>query len=286
MFNGIEKQKQMENNSYRRWILTKRLQLIIIMVCVLLAPTLIFAGANKFGVAKATPTKNNLVVVPIEISNDVELAALDIPLSFSEGVTLKEVNFEGTRVEYFDLKVSKIDNENKTVVIGLLPQMSAEKKPDLPAGQGSIANLVFEVNDPSITEISLNEVVLSSPHHSLSFVSRNKDKGITATSPEFTTTTVSLAKGAGIPESFELAQNYPNPFNPSTQISYSLPTAGDVTITVFNVLGQKVTTLVDGQKEAGVHIVEFDGSSFSSGMYFYRIDTENFSDTKKMVMLK
>jgi hypothetical protein len=257
------------------------------MICVLLAPTLIFAGANKFGVAKTALTNDNLVVVPIEISNDVELAGLDIPLGFSDGVTLKEVNFEGTRVDYFDLKVANIDNENKTVLIGLLPQMTPTMKPNLAAGQGTIANLVFEVNDPSTTEITINKVEMSNPRHTLTFVNHTADGDVAATAPEFSGTTVSLAKGGeGLPTSFELAQNYPNPFNPTTQISYSIPTSGIVSIAVYNVLGQKVATLVDGQEDAGVHVVEFDGSSLASGMYFYRIDTQNFSETKKMVMLK
>jgi hypothetical protein len=259
----------------------------MIMICVLLAPTLIFAGANKFGLAKSGPAENNLVVVPIEISNNVELAAMDIPLQFSEGVTLKEVNFEGTRVEYFDLKVANIDNVNKTVVIGLLPQMTSVKKPYLQAGDGVIANLVFEVDDASVSEISIEAVELDQPRHALTFVHHNDEGGISTITPEFSASTVSLANGVdGLPESFDLAQNYPNPFNPSTQISYSLPQAGNVQISVFNVLGQKVATLVDGQKAAGVHVVEFDGSAHASGMYFYRIDTENFSETKKMVMLK
>jgi hypothetical protein len=267
--------------------LTKRLQLTIIVICVLLAPTFIFAGANKFAVAKSAPTVDNLVVVPIEISNNVELAALDIPLIFSEGVILKEVRFEGTRVEYFDLKIASIDNVKRTVVIGLLPQLSPEEKPDLQIGEGVIANLVFEVKDASISDISIEQTVVEEPYHALSFVHHNQDGNIVVTSPEFNSTSVSLSNSVdGIPESFELQQNYPNPFNPSTQISYSLPNAGNVTLEVYNVLGQKVMTLVDGQMDAGVHIVEFDGSNLASGMYFYRIDTESFSETKKMVMLK
>ncbi len=267
--------------------MTKRLQLTIIIVCVLLAPTLIFAGANKFVVAKSAQTVDNLVVVPIEISNDVDLAALDIPLSFSEGVTLKEVIFEGTRVEYFDLKVANIDNENRTVVIGLLPQFTPEAKPDLEVGQGVIAKLVFEVNDATITDISIEEVTLENPYHALTFVYRNDEGSILTSSPEFSGTTVALSNGVdGLPESFGLMQNYPNPFNPSTQISFSLPNAENVNLSVYNVLGQKVITLVDGQMEAGVHVVQFDGSNLASGMYFYRIDTEGFSETKKMIMLK
>ena len=130
--------------------MTKRLQLTLVIMFVLLAPTLIFAGSNKFVAAKAEVTTDNMVVVPLEISNSVDLAALDIPLKFSDGVTLKEVIFEGTRVDYFDFKVANINNENKTVVIGLLPQFTPNHKPELAAGEGVIARLVFEVNDQSI----------------------------------------------------------------------------------------------------------------------------------------
>ena len=267
--------------------MTKRLQLTIIVVCVLLAPTFVFAGSNSFSYAKSSITADNLVVVPIEISNSVELAALDIPLSFSEGVTLKSVEFEGTRVDYFDLKIANIDNENRTVVIGLLPQFTPEAKPNLEIGSGVIAKLVFEVNDDYVTDITIEEVVLEEPYHRLTFVSHGDDGSIVTSSPDIGSTTVALANGAdGLPESYALNQNYPNPFNPSTQISYSLPNAGDVSISVFNVLGQEVMTLVDGHMEAGVHQVQFDGSAMASGMYFYRINTENFSETKKMVMLK
>jgi len=267
--------------------LTKHFQLIMIIICVLLAPTLIFAGANKFAVAKSAVSADNIVVVPIEISNNVELAALDIPLSFSEGVTLKEVNFEGTRVEYFDMKIASIDNENRTVIIGLLPQLSPVAKADLAIGDGVIANLVFEVNDDFVSEITLEAITLEEPHHSLQYVYHDEDGAIATTSPDFNSTTVSLANGIdGLPDSYALDQNYPNPFNPSTQISFSLPSSGNVSLSVFNVLGQKVVTLVDGEMVAGNHVVEFDGSALASGMYFYRIDTDSFSETKKMVMLK
>ncbi len=90
----------------------------------------------------------------------------------------------------------------------------------------------------------------------------------------------------GIPESYALHQNYPNPFNPQTHIKYALPHAGHVTLTVFDVLGRKVATLVDARKEAGYHLVTLDATQFSSGVYFYQIQAGKFVQIKKMILLK
>jgi len=87
--------------------------------------------------------------------------------------------------------------------------------------------------------------------------------------------------------SFELFQNYPNPFNPTTQIQYSLERTTSVRIDVFNELGKKVATLVDHpQQMAGVYRTNFDASSLSSGIYFYRLTTPEYSETKKMLLVK
>ncbi len=93
-------------------------------------------------------------------------------------------------------------------------------------------------------------------------------------------------EGTTLPTKYELGQCYPNPFNPITHIVYSLPNAGHVTLEVFNVLGQQVKTLVDEHREAGMHEVEFDASGISSGIYFYRITADQFTDSKKMVLMK
>jgi hypothetical protein len=96
-----------------------------------------------------------------------------------------------------------------------------------------------------------------------------------------------LAKQAdNLPSRFELGQNYPNPFNPTTTIEFSLPAGGNVKLDVFNVLGQTVTTLLNRPMDAGRHQVEFDASSLSSGVYFYRLTTEDATETKKMVLMK
>lgn len=85
---------------------------------------------------------------------------------------------------------------------------------------------------------------------------------------------------------YSLQQNYPNPFNPITTIRYSIPEPGKVTIEVLNMLGQNVATLVDDYKSAGWHSITFDGSELSSGFYIYRIKTKNFTDSKKLSLVK
>jgi hypothetical protein len=88
-----------------------------------------------------------------------------------------------------------------------------------------------------------------------------------------------------LPSSYALAQNYPNPFNPATNIAFSLKQAGDYTLTIYNVTGQTVEVFA-GSAEAGTHTISWDASNQASGIYFYKLSTDNFSDTKKMVLLK
>jgi hypothetical protein len=95
-----------------------------------------------------------------------------------------------------------------------------------------------------------------------------------------------IADESTLPVEFGLDQNYPNPFNPTTQISFSLPKATHVTIEIFNVMGQRVSILSEGNREAGVHMVEWDGNNVSSGVYFYRLTTPEFVQTKKMLLMK
>jgi photosystem II stability/assembly factor-like uncharacterized protein len=89
-----------------------------------------------------------------------------------------------------------------------------------------------------------------------------------------------------LPSNYSLQQNYPNPFNPTTTINFSIPKSGFVSIKVFDILGRKVTSLVNENKPVGNYKVEFNSSKLSSGIYFYRMESGSFSQTKKLIVLK
>lgn len=93
-------------------------------------------------------------------------------------------------------------------------------------------------------------------------------------------------KNSSLPGCYSMSQNYPNPFNPSTTISYSIPQSNLVQLSVYDILGRKVAVLVNGEQNIGNYTVEFDASTLSSGVYFYRLLSGNFVDTKKLVLLR
>ena len=90
----------------------------------------------------------------------------------------------------------------------------------------------------------------------------------------------------GLPTNFSLEQNYPNPFNPSTTVNYSVPKAGLVTIKVYDILGREATTLVNEQKNPGNYSVQFNAARLASGVYFYRMQSGSFIQTKKLILMK
>jgi hypothetical protein len=88
------------------------------------------------------------------------------------------------------------------------------------------------------------------------------------------------------PVEFKLSQNYPNPFNPATIISYSIPKNGNVSLRVFNTVGQQVAELINATQNAGTYDVQFNAVGLSSGIYYYRLEANGFVDTKKMILVK
>jgi hypothetical protein len=282
----------------------KRVSVIAILLCILVPAIVVAADLGKrdiFKLDEATWTPEGEIVVPIKITHDEDLVAMDIPLEWSAGVTLTDVSFVETRVDYFDVKIANIDEANNRVLIGLI-SMVFEKKDELPAGEGEIARLTFRIDDPELTEFEVTPFTTTNPGHSLSLVYNDWSSGkprVSHANPEVEGNPIQLKGGAGngpndqvqVPTHYSLNQNYPNPFNPSTTLAYSLKEAGRVTINIYNVLGQNVKTLVDEYQDAGEYTKIWNGdddsgNDVSSGVYFYRIKAGDFSDIKKMVLMK
>jgi len=108
------------------------------------------------------------------------------------------------------------------------------------------------------------------------------DWTVTATGDAF----AAVSETESVPEEFTLQQNYPNPFNPTTQISFALPTESHVELKIFNQIGQEVRTLVDSQRPAGQHTVQFDASDLPSGVYFYKLQAGNFNQVRRMTLVR
>ena len=99
-------------------------------------------------------------------------------------------------------------------------------------------------------------------------------------------TAAGVAEQTAQPLAYTLSQNFPNPFNPSTVIQYQIPGAGPVRLTVYDILGREVATLVDGVQQPGTHEARFDGGGLASGVYLYRIQAAGFVQQRKMILQK
>jgi hypothetical protein len=242
--------------------------------------------------AKINPNSTT-IEVPIYISNSDNLAAIDVPLKFGEpgdGIQLVDVDLEG-RAHYFDVKVANIDNDNKTVLIGLLWMAYNADQEELDAGDGRLATMTFEVTDQMMESFTIEATEFDDPHHHLGFIYSEVDAegnlDIHWDDPAFEPITIPVApKTPVIPEEWSLDQNYPNPFNASTVISFGLPMDSHVRLDVFNILGQRVTTLKDEFMPAGRHSVNWKDDQIASGVYFYRLQTDEFTQTRKMTLMK
>jgi hypothetical protein len=99
-------------------------------------------------------------------------------------------------------------------------------------------------------------------------------------------TTTAIDEPAELPQKVTLGKNYPNPFNPSTNIEFSLPQTSEIELAVYDVLGRRVATLIDGKRQAGSYSVNFDAGNLSSGVYLYRLKTAEVTKTRKMLLIK
>ncbi len=162
-----------------------------------------------------------------------------------------------------------------------------------PLFAGNMGTLVFTASssNPAICTVSILEsdtlivTGLWSGEVTVIVVAIDVD-GTTASYTVPVQLTTAVEGEENIPREFSLSQNYPNPFNPTTSIKYTVVSSVYVTLTVYDVLGREVAVLVDGEKLPGTYEVEFNASNLPSGVYLYRLQTGNFVETKRMLLLK
>ena len=195
------------------------------------------------------------------------------------GFTLKgNTNFE-TGAVLFKIKAESVNGD--LAIINLADGMTL----DYYESDSEIRILIYSLEGNWIP-LGLNELISFERAETVELVSVEM-----ATSDGQLVEVDMASKGEELPVEFVLNQNYPNPFNPRTNISFSLPQAGKVVLTVYNILGEKVNILIDKEMSAGSHSVEWNsrdenGSVVASGIYLYRLETNSKSETRKMVLLK
>jgi hypothetical protein len=246
------------------------------------------------------------IAIPIRLSNNDEpISAISIPLwKANPFLKIDSISFVGSILpSNFDGWIQPPGMINDTVKISLVGNWESPT-PTISAIEGVLATIHITVSPSAVPGVA----VIDSFHTVDTFYSEgghmiveeqeilaSDASGLVVFSPEFIPGAVIMlsptdvdddVRPSGLPEQYTLAQNYPNPFNPATTIEYSLPQADRVKLEVFNVLGQRVSMLVNEWKSAGVHRVTFDAAALPSGVYFYRFSYSQGVATKKMTLLK
>ncbi len=232
--------------------------------------------------------------------NNAGLTSLRIPLRFDgQYLTCDYVDFGGSLKDpemggYYAITDDAVEISYIPPVVNPLPTIDAES--------GLLATLYFTIDNSApdiiIAVDSLNEdfefMQFGKTFHQWTRVEMTENDGSGSFFPAFVSgnltvhqsTDVADGRNNLLPDRFGLAQNYPNPFNPFTIIGFSLPERARLRLEVFNVLGQSLAILADGDFTAGYHEVGWEASEVPSGIYFYRMTIENRSFTRKMLLLK
>jgi hypothetical protein len=155
------------------------------------------------------------------------------------------------------------------------------------AADSSFSSIVLDL---TVTDTLLNLFPLDSnkKFYWHVYAANERDTSEFSAVASFTTgNQIAAVKGReGVPTQFQLSQNYPNQFNPTTQINYSVPQSGSLSLKVYNLLGVEVASLFDGVRQVGNYEATFDGRELASGVYLYKLRANNFIETKKLLLLK
>jgi hypothetical protein len=221
---------------------------------------------------KVSHTNNS--TIEIVLSNTDVIAGVQFSVRASSNIIIGQLE-PGTRTASSDWTVASYKPNDSTINVVILSM--AQK--NLEASSGSIAKINFQyaTQVQEVSRVELGSVMLANPHAD----------SVGVTIEDLRWSNKALADN----QSFVLGQNYPNPFNPTTQITYRLNKAAQVKLSVYDITGREVRCLVDQYQPAGDYRVEWNSNASSnvklaSGMYFARLNVDNQSVTRKMVMMK
>ncbi|MCZ6631801.1 MAG: cohesin domain-containing protein, partial [bacterium] len=229
-------------------------------------------GLNQGAGLSLVPLKSGSIdetVVAVRVSDAVALQGYDLRMTFDDAA-LELVGVNGVSGSLFgDAVLQASPAAGEVILADVLGSDAAV------VGEGELVRLTFRVLDPTVPgRVDIAEALVSDNAGRI-----NRLIG------------AYLETVRALPEDYALSQNFPNPFNPETVVPFALPKAGEIRMVVYNILGQEVAVLMDGQQGAGFHRVVWDGKDLlgrpvSSGIYFVRMSTEGFSDVRKMLLLK
>ncbi|MBP3193976.1 GLUG motif-containing protein [Natronogracilivirga saccharolytica] len=223
------------------------------------------------------------------------LQGLDRDIQLTEHLQASdpELGYSPTQLEFSEVAVG--DSETKSVQLynnNLGPleitEISTDPAQIFSNDHSNINNLTLNYGDTINVEVTFSPDEMGEEYEgSLVIQSNDPENSETEISLTGTTKKDTYADKQEVPEEFGLEQNYPNPFNPATVIRFGLPQDANVELTVYTVTGERVATLISGEhKQAGHHTVTFDATGLSSGMYIYRIMTDEFSKSRVMMYVK
>jgi hypothetical protein len=263
---------------------------------------------------------NSYEIIPSIVSDSLLRIQGNTSTPISKDIGIGQIVLFVKQEGEFNIEIieSSINNGEIEISLDLKPVLSTEDKtaPDTPINVDAIFNqnsqtAVVDVSWDSVSSADLKEYIvtreLDNEESTLTIISNSFSDTLFTSgiykyfiqsvdysgnistkseTVEITITSVSNEHEASLPSRSTLQQNYPNPFNPSSTIKFGIPEAAIVTLDVYNMLGQKVTTLVNERRAAGFYTISFDASNLSSGMYIYRIQAGDFVSTKKMMLIK
>jgi hypothetical protein len=270
---------------------------IALATCLFLPATGVTQTADSIIIADVTFAPGQTQIsVPVYFVTHGDVTYYNLPLFVESN---GDIQFAGQQIapalENWDDNWQGIKTDQRHAVQMGFSDLGGEDNPSLNSGgrRVEVFNLLFSIAENPTTQTAAisSEVDERSggPEFGLS-------DGLTNSTPvvvggNLTLGTTSVPENAPLPTDVSLEQNYPNPFNPTTEIAYALPDARNVDLTVYNLLGQNVRNLISGTQEAGFHKIIWDGKdgadhTVPSGIYFYKLEAGNFSQSMRMVFLK